>query len=231
MKYKENGFAHSLLVFILIILMLVGFLYYTYDKKSKIITETRSEEQSKITELQDKVSKDSEYNSDKVIEQAQDQEPEEKYLSSWNSYVSERFGFSFENPGDFFIETTYEDHYPDQGHIHIYEMKYWDFITGPPQPRSGPPLIEISAYSDKDNLGLLGWAKMDTTHSNYSGVHNDFNVDGNESIRYTWEGMGKGETVLLLSPSKDYIISISMLVTEDLVSPYEEILKSFKFID
>lgn len=225
---------------VILVLVLAGttayFAYKSFNKSTANINQPQTITQYQTSPQNTPITKPIITNSPNITlqpsSQPQNSEPEDVYIKEWESYTSERFGFSFKNPGNFFLETTYEDYYPDQGHIHIYQMKYWDLITDPPQEgRGGAPLIEISAYKNSNNLDLIEWATTDTSHSNYSGTHTQTAVDGKEAIRYNWEGMGEGETVLLLDKKTNHIISITMLVTDDLITPYEQILSSFELAE
>ena len=228
MKNKEKGSIKPTLIFASIILISVGLFYYYQHKKPNVVENGRLEDKS----VPSKIVETNENEDVNVVDQeTQEDGSEEKYISEWDSYISNRFGFAFDNPGGFFIDRTNENYSSDEGHIGVHEMKNWDFITKPAGPSGGPASIGISVYLNSENLELLDWAEKNVSYSNYSGVHSDINVGGVEAIRYKWEGMESGETVLLLNPEGDLVIAINTSVIDSLIAPYEFILKSFRFLD
>ncbi len=228
MKNKEKGSIKPTLIFASIILISVGLFYYYQHKKPNVVENGRLEDKS----VPSKIVETNENEDVNVVDQeTQEDGSEEKYISEWDSYISNRFGFAFDNPGGFFIDRTNENYSSDEGHIGVHEMKNWDFITKPAGPSGGPASIGISVYLNSDNLELLEWAEKNVSYSNYDGTYSDVSVGGNKAIRYKWEGMESGETVLLLNPEGDLVIAINTSVIDSLIAPYEFILKSFRFLD
>ena len=228
MKNKEKGSIKPTLIFASIILISVGLFYYYQHKKPNVVENGRLEDKS----VPSKIVETNENEDVNVVDQeTQEDGSEEKYISEWDSYISNRFGFAFDNPGGFFIDRTNENYSSDEGHIGVHEMKNWDFITKPAGPSGGPASIGVSVYLNSDNLELLDWAEKNVSYSNYNGTHSDISVGGNKAIRYKWEGMESGETVLLLNPEGDLVIAINTSVIDSLIAPYEFILKSFRFLD
>jgi hypothetical protein len=228
MKNKEKGSIKPTLIFASIILISVGLFYYYQHKKPNVVENGRLEDKS----VPSKIVETNENEDVNVVDQeTQEDGSEEKYISEWDSYISNRFGFAFDNPGGFFIDRTNENYSSDEGHIGVHEMKNWDFITKPTGPSGGPASIGISVYLNSDNLELLEWAEKNVSYSNYDGTYSDVSVGGNKAIRYKWEGMESGETVLLLNPEGDLVIAINTSVIDSLIVPYEFILKSFRFLD
>jgi hypothetical protein len=229
MENKEENLIKPLLIFISIILILVGLFYYFFQYKKP--DPVQNEESKEVHVPSQSIETDKEDTNIVNDQETQEGKPEEIYISEWDSYTSNRFGFAFDNPGGFFIDRTNENYSSDEGHIGVHEMKNWNFITKPTEPSGGPASIGISVYLNSENLGLLEWAEKNVSHSNYNGTHSDIIVGGNKAIRYKWEGMESGETVLLLNPEGDLVISINMFVTDSLITPYESILESFRFLD
>ncbi len=232
MENKEKSLIKPLLISISVILVLVGFFYYffQYKKQPDVVKKGESDKASKLSQTME-MDENEGRDINIVDQETQGGESEEKYISEWDSYTSNRFGFAFDNPGGFFIDRTNENYSSSEGHIGVHEMKNWDFITKSAGPSGGPASIGISVYLNSENLELLEWAEKNVSYSNYKGTYSDTNVGGVEAIRYKWEGMESGETVLLLNPEGDLVISINMSVTDNLVAPYESILKSFRFLD
>lgn len=156
--------------------------------------------------------------------------PEKKYLRDWSLYTSEKLGISFENPGNFFLETTFEDFYPDQSHISLFELKDFDEITESTSLGRGGSnnYISISAFENLEDLSLIEWAKKNSGQSNYREDQKMMILDGNDAIRYVWEGMGQGETVITKNKNKQ-IILISYTKNVNLEDYFELLLKSIKF--
>jgi len=229
MENKEKSLIKPLLISISVILILVGLFYYFFQYKKPDVVE--KEDVSTPSKVVDVSKSGGEGTNVTEGQETQKGESEEKYISAWDSYISNRFGFAFDNPGGFFIDRTNENYSSDEGHIGVHEMKNWDFITKPAGPSGGPASIGVSVYLNSDNLELLEWAEKNVSYSNYNGTHSDISVGGVEAIRYKWEGMESGETVLLLNPEGDLVIAINTSVIDSLIAPYEFILKSFRFLD
>ncbi|MFA4880380.1 MAG: hypothetical protein WC650_02045 [Candidatus Doudnabacteria bacterium] len=149
----------------------------------------------------------------------------------WSSYQSQKWNFQFQYPSNYVLDTTYENKYADQGHLHLYDTPIYEAIKKG-EIIEGAPLIEFSAYNNPDKLSALQWAKKDTARSNFSEEYKTTQVDNRDAMSYSWTGLGGGDTILLTSDDLEYIYSFHVLYmneNEKIRNDFLQIVKTIKF--
>ena len=211
----------TIAITVFVALLYLGYAYYQKDQNQNLPIATNDQKVSNLDNLAPIQKSDLENDL---------KSPEKKYLKNWSKYTSEKLGISFENPGNFFLETTFENFYPDQSHISLFQLIDFDEITESPSLGRGGSnnFISISAFENLEDLNLIEWAKKNSSQSNYHGDQKMMILNGNDAIRYVWEGMGQGETVLTKN-NNGQIILISYSKNENLEDFFELLLKSIQF--
>jgi len=89
----------------------------------------------------------------------------------------------------------------------------------PPAGGEGPPTINLDLYqNDLDRLTVGQWV-IGSNQSNFklspTGKVQTFTFAGREALSYEWDGLYRGETVVLATPEYVYAFSVNWLTPDD----------------
>ena len=96
--------------------------------------------------------------------------------------------------------------------------------------RGGPPIINITVYSGIKPT-LEEWLVENQGFTNYQSKASIYEIDGNEGLIYSWEGMFDGETVAVKVEDRIYLFegsSHSGGSDDDQRGDFRQILRSVK---
>jgi hypothetical protein len=153
---------------------------------------------------------------------------------SQNVYPSARFGFWFEYPNGYVVDSSNENRQPKpgepwQGTIEIWKSTDYQAIKTP-NFKGGelPPNISISVYSNPNRLPLSHW--KDNLSIGSSGTR-AMTVAGQEAIAYTSTGLYEFDNVLLSSPDGRRVIRLSrgyLNASDPSRQAFQQVISSFR---
>jgi len=148
---------------------------------------------------------------------------------NWKSYTSNNLGLSFKYPSEYKA--------PEENSNYISLISPLN-----PEPNKGYELqngelkIEIYVSDATPNESLIDLVKKKKEQSDSLGANvkileeKEILVDGIKAIKQTWEGMGSGQTILLINNNKEMgIIKYPAITSRD--NEFDQILSTFKFLE
>lgn len=149
--------------------------------------------------------------------------------SGMKAYTNSRLNISFEYPETY--ELTERTVVPPQGRHSITLIEKG---TEPPAgiATEGPPAITLDFFDKKTAVQSLGeWAKEQNV-SNFNlgaGAFASTTVDGVGAIRYAWDGLYRGETVLFEHDRRIIAASVTYnSPTDNILKDFEDIVRSIE---
>lgn len=146
-------------------------------------------------------------------------------------YTSTSYGFSFTYPNTYVLE----ERELGSGERFHHNITLIDREAGAniPQNGEGPPSITIDVIqNDIDGLSVTEWVNNDS-RSNFKlspdSVLASTTVADREAVRYTWDGLYRGESVVFEHNGSIIMVSVSLFEPADTIrSNFAEILSSFQ---
>lgn len=132
----------------------------------------------------------------------------EKNGNTMKRYQDDRTDISFDyrvEPDGYTAVSTQEDTVLG---IALIKTTDYDYMKDGPG-RGGPPAINLIIYPNDDGLSALEWALENSAYSNLQDEElvTAYTLAGIEGIRYSWEGMFNGETVIISDENNVYMFS------------------------
>lgn len=151
------------------------------------------------------------------------------------AYASEAFGIRFKYPKNYVLETK-ELGDGHRGHFAIILTEDTEenrlVREGKAPPREGPTAIIFDLYQSPETLDPLTWVKGHSG-SNFKlsdETYSTISVADKSAIAYTWDGLYRGDTVVI--QHRDYMaaIAVTYLAPEDTKrNDFAKMLKTLKF--
>lgn len=149
-----------------------------------------------------------------------------RYESLWQSYKSDKFGFEFKYPKQYFVE---EKEVKSIIGMHTAVILTEDteenrmLREGKLVGRAGPVAITVDIYSNSsDRLTPEEWTRKrsDSNFKLSDGVLTKIHVDGRVAVYYSWEGLYKSNTVVTASGPYMFVITGSYIHSDDQIRGY-----------
>ena len=149
------------------------------------------------------------------------------------TFTSERFNFRLRYPSSYIVDTTYENRYPDEGHINLYsDLAYQAIRSG--VVGDGEDFISVSIFQNPSYLDPIEWSRQNVAQSNFDDKYRDVDLAGRAAIAYTWCGLICGDNIVLANRDGDlvYVLSVGYGVPDAPIrEDFEEIANSFQLLD
>lgn len=144
-------------------------------------------------------------------------------------FENQVLGLSFSYPSRYKL-TEREVGNAERGHYQIM-LAMSETPSEPEIPREGPPAITIDIYQNNlDRQSLTDW--LDTNDSNYKQAISPLastTIVGQEAVRYTWDGLYRGDTTAFVYGSNIFAFTVTYLGVEDQIrNDYQAVLSSLK---
>lgn len=157
-------------------------------------------------------------------------------LGGLKLYSSETYGISFSYPKTYFLTEKLQSGSEKRYHYTISLFEDTEFnrklVAGEIKGTEGPVAITFDIYQNNiDKLSLLGWMN-NSSASNFKlsdGKHVLMKVHSEEAVRYTWDGLYRGDTVAWLAGNNIIAASVTYNASEDSIKKdFEGVLESVK---
>lgn len=152
-----------------------------------------------------------------------------------NIYTNFIYGISFEYPTDYFL---------DEKEVGNEERRHWniaiiedtetnrDFRSGKLVDTEGPTSITVDVYqNDIDKQSVVGWIN-NSSDSNFklsSGTYSSTTIDGTEAVRYSWDGLYRGDSIVFSHKQNIIMMSVTYLnETDRIKNDFDKLVSSFR---
>lgn len=156
---------------------------------------------------------------------------------SSQTHANPAYGFQFEYPAGFAIETESEQLIETQSHVQIYTSEDYRALQQGTLYEPGR-FIEVSAYENPDRLSAQEWSVQNSPQSNLDPARpNDVDairVAGQAAIAFSWCGMFCGDSVVFTNGDRNVVVVVAIIdaaPADPVRAAFEQILNTFQFVD
>lgn len=150
----------------------------------------------------------------------------------WLTHKSEQWGFQFQYPSNYVLDTEQENKFSDQSHLILIDSVVYESMQAMENTEGGASVV-LSTYLNPEKVSALQWAKENVAHSNFAVEYTTTQVDGRDAMFYSWSGLGYGDTVLLASDSREHVYSFGVMYmdeNDEIQNDFWQIVKSIELL-